>query len=154
MSEWKRNSRELSFDNLPPELVSAIHQHVERYNLGSILSDALMCIQTDSEKAKKGLFGKPEQVQVGMMVTPRWLLWAMQGTQTPPTVLSALLQAITVQDYAQTSYARMIPDSGLEVSGIFTDASEPVSAFLGLDDGAAAKKFKEIVIRAVQDAKK
>jgi hypothetical protein len=39
-----------------PEMIAEIQKHLALYNLGAILSDALMCVQTDSEKAKKGLF--------------------------------------------------------------------------------------------------
>jgi hypothetical protein len=154
MSDWKRTTKEIPFESLPPEMVSEIDQHIERYNLGSILSDALMCVQSDSEKVKKGLFGGAEIVHVGAVVTPRWLVWAIDGTKMQMTVLSAQLINITVQDYAQTPFVKMIPDSGLEVSGIFTAASESASAFIGLDQGAAANKFREIIIRVTQDAKK
>jgi hypothetical protein len=154
MSEWKRITKEISLDNLSSQMVSAINQHIEQHHLGPILSDVLMCIQTDSEKVKKGLFGGMEIVQVGAAVTPRWLLWAVQGTKTQAAVLSAQLINITVQDYAQTSFAKMIPDSGVEVNGRFTDSNENVSAFIGLENGLSGDKFKEIIIKAVQEAKK
>ncbi len=154
MSDWKRATKEIPFESLPSEIVSAINQYIEKYNLGPILSDGLMCIQTDSEKMKKGLFGGTETVQVGVVITSRWLIWAVTGTKTPTAVLSAQLRNVTVQDYAQTSFAKMIPDSGIEVNGIFTNASESTSAFIGLDEGIASQKFKEVVIKATQDAKK
>jgi hypothetical protein len=154
VSDWKRLTKELPFERLPPQMVTAINQHIKGHNLGLILADTLMCIQTDSEKGKKGLFGKAEVVQVGSVVTPRWLLWAIYGTNTQAAVLSAQLINITVQDYAQTSFAKMIPDSGMEVSGLFTDASESASAFIGLEENAAGKKFSETVIKAAQEAKK
>ena len=69
-------------------------------------------------------------------------------------MLSAQLSNITVQDYSQTLFAKLIPDSGLEVNGLFTDASESSSAFIGLGEGMAANEFKEIVVRAAQDARK
>jgi hypothetical protein len=154
MSDWTRSTKEIPFERFPPHMISAINQHIERYNLGLILFDSLMSIQTDSEKAKKGLFGKAETVQVGALVTPRWLVWAIQGTNAQTTALSAQLINITIQDYAQTSFARMIPDSGVEVSGIFTAASEGVSVFIGLEANAAGNKFKETLMKAAQDAKK
>jgi hypothetical protein len=153
MSDWKRTTREVPFEGLAPEMVTAIKSHIELYNLGSILSDALICIQTDSEKAKKGLFGKTENVSQGVVVTPRWLVWAVKSTGAP-AVLSAQLSNVTIQDYAQTQFAKMVPDSGIQVNGMFTDVSENASAFIGLDDGEAGKKFKEIVIKSAQDAKK
>ena len=154
MSDWNRKTREIPLESLPPEMGSAINLYIEQHNLGPILSDALKCIQTDSEKVKKGLFGGPEVVRVGAIVTPRWLLWAIQGTKTPTTVLSAQLINITIQDYSQTPFAKMIPDSGIEVSGLFTDAGESSSAFIGLGEGTAANEFKEIVLKAAKDAKK
>ncbi|MDQ2693697.1 MAG: hypothetical protein M3Y68_16790 [Chloroflexota bacterium] len=154
MSEWKRATKETSFEQLPAEMASMIEVHIEQYNLGPILSDALICIQTDSEKAKKGLFGGAEQVRLGAILTPRWLVWVILGTKAKPTALSAQLINLTVQDYAQTPFAKIVPDSGIEVSGLFTDASEPASAFIGLDDGIAARKFRDAVILAAQDAKK
>jgi hypothetical protein len=71
MPDWKRTTKEIPFEALPPEMVSAIHGHIEQHNLGPILSDALMCIQTDSEKARLGLFGGTETVRMGVVVTPR-----------------------------------------------------------------------------------
>ena len=154
MSDWKRKTKEIPLESLPPGMLSAINNYIDQHNLGPILSDMLMCVQTDSEKVKKGLFGGAEGVQVGILVTPRWLLWAIQGTKAPASVLSAQLRNVTVQDYAQTSFAKMIPDSGIEVSGLFTDSNENTSAFIGLDEGPAANKFKQILIQAAQDAKK
>ena len=154
MSDWKRSTIELPLEYLPEVVMSAIHQHIERHNLGSILDETLMCIQTDSVQVKKSLFGKTKTVQVSALLTPRWLVEAIQENMMQPVVFSAQLINLTVQDYSQTSFAKMIPDSGLEVSGWFTDSGESASAFIGLDDGIAAKKFKEIVIKTVQDAKK
>ena len=154
MSDWKRTTKEIPVESLAPNLVSTIREHVERYNLGSILSDALMCVQTDSEKVKKGLFGGGSVVKVGAVVTPRWLIWAIDDGKGKPATLSALLNDVVIQDYAQTSFAKMVPDSGIEVSGRFTDASENISAFVGIEENAAGRKFIETVIQAAQDAKK
>ena len=153
MSDWKRITKEIPFESLPPQMISPINHHIEQHNFGPILSNVLMCIQTDSEKVKKGLFGGTEIVEMGVVVTPRWLVWAVYGTKTQTAVLSAQLINITVQDYAQTPFAKMVPDSGIEVSGLFTDRSENASAFIGLDESGTAIKFKEIIIKAAQDAK-
>lgn len=154
MSDWKRTTREVSFEALMPEMVIIIEKHIEQYNLGPILSDRLMCVQTESEKTKKGLFSGAETAYTGAVVTPRWLVWATNGTKMTTVVFSAQLGDLVVQDYAETQFAKMIPDSGINVTGKFTDISENISAFLGLDDGPVGNKFKETVIKAVQDAKK
>lgn len=62
MPDWQRSTREVSLEGLMPEIVSAVNAHIELYNLGPILADTLTCIQTDSVKSKKGLFGKQENV--------------------------------------------------------------------------------------------
>jgi hypothetical protein len=153
MSDWKRTTREVHFESMRPELMQAIKAHIEQYNLGAVLSDALICVQTDSEKTKKSLFGGTEIVYTGAVLTPHWIFSATSGTKTKAAVLSAQLHDVTVQDYAQTSFAKMIPDSGINIEGRFTDVSENISAFIGLDDNAG-KKFKEAVIKAAQEAKK
>jgi hypothetical protein len=154
MSEWKRSTRELSFDQLPAEMQTEINRHIELYNLGDILSDALICIHSSATKAKAGLFGAAETNQMGVVLTPRWLVWVITGTKTPASALSALLQDIVVQDYAETPFAKMVPDSGVQVSGKFTDVSESASAFIGLEENEAGSKFKELLVNAAQDAKK
>ena len=90
----------------------------------------------------------------GAVITPRWLVWVTNGTKTKPAVLSAQLNDVIVQDYAQTEFAKMISDSGINVTGKFTEVSENSTAFIGLDESPTGIKFKEIVIKAVQDAKK
>ena len=154
MSDWKRKTQEVPFESLSPEMIAAINKHIERYNLGPILSDAIMCIQTDSLKEKKGLFSSEETVRTGAVITPRWLVWATSGTKTETMVLSAQLIDVVVQDYSQTEFAKMIPDSGINVSGKFTDVSESSTAFIGLEESNTGNKFKETVIKAVQDSKK
>ena len=154
MSDWKRQTKEISMEALPADTREAMERHIGQYNLGPILLDSLMCVQTDSEKVKKGLFGKSEIVQMTAIVTPHWLLWTVDQPNKHPTVLSAQLIHITVQDYSQTPFAKMVPDSGVEVSGIFTDASEAASAFIGLDGSAAGQTFRQTLIQAAADAKK
>jgi hypothetical protein len=52
MSDWRRVTKEVTFDGLRSELNAAIKNHVDKDNLGDILSDVMMCVQTDSEKIK------------------------------------------------------------------------------------------------------
>lgn len=153
MSEWKRATREMSFEQLPADIRAEIQKHIERYNLGDILSDTLMCIETSSEKAKKGLFGSAASVRQYAVLTPRWLLWVVHDGKSP-AALSALLSDVVIQDYADTPFVKLVPDSGVQLNGKFTDFSESASAFLGLENNAAGIKFKDTAIRAVQEAKR
>jgi hypothetical protein len=61
---------------------------------------------------------------------------------------------VTIQDYAQTSFVKLIPDSGIQVTGVFTNAGEGASAFIGLEEGEPGNSFKDLVIKTAQDAKK
>lgn len=150
MGDYTRTTRECTLDSMRPELASAIRTHVEKYNLGDILSKPVMCIETTSEKIKKGLFGKGGTIYTGAALTSGWLVWASGGGNNPIGVLSARLNQITVQDYAKSDFAKLIADSGLSVHGQYTDTSEAATAFIGLEDNAAGKKFMEAVIAAVQ----
>jgi len=60
-------------------------------------------------------------------------------------VLSAQLRDVPVQDYAQSSFVKLVPDSGINVEGRFTDVSENTSTFIGLDD-SLGKKLMEAAI--------
>jgi len=99
------------------------------------------------------LFGSAESSRTLAVLTPRWLLWAVSGHKTPATAPSALLRDIVIQDYASAPFAKMAPDSGVQVSGKFTDLVENSSAFIGRENNAAGQKFKELAIGAAQDMK-
>ena len=73
MSDWKRFTREIPVDQIPGEIRTEIQRHIELYNLGNILSEAVVCIQSNSEKPKKGLFGSAETNRTVAILTPRWL---------------------------------------------------------------------------------
>jgi hypothetical protein len=114
-----------------------------------------MCVETTSEKLKRGLFGgSDEVVVVAAIITPSWLIWAIRGDRPDVTVMSARLVKIVVQDYAATQFARMMPDAGLEVSGSFTNVPERGAAFIGLGAEPVSQEFKQTVIEALRAAKK
>ena len=118
--------------------------------LGDILSGAVMCVETTSEKIKKGLFGGNEIIYQGAVLTKGLLVWAAGGTKASIGILSARLNQITVQDYAKSDFAKLVPDSGVQVHGLYTDTAEAGSAFIGLEENAAGRKFREVLIAAVQ----
>jgi len=154
VSDWKRTTREIPFEQAPAEMKAEVQRHIGLYNLGNILIDTEICVQSDGEKAKKGLFGSEETNQTIAILTSSWLLWVVSGNKTPATATSALLSDILIQDYARTPFVKMVPDSGIQVSGKFTDVTENSAAFIGLENNAAGQKFMELAISAVQNAKK
>lgn len=150
MGEYNRTTRECTFNSMRPDLSAEIRAHVEKHNLGDILSKSVTCIETTSVKVKKGLFGKEETSYTGAVLTQGWLIWTTITEKGPAGVLSARLNQITVQDYTKSDFAKLVPDTGLNVNGLYTDMSDPGSAFIGLEENVAGKKFKEAVIATVQ----
>lgn len=150
MGDYKRTTRECTLDTMRPELSAALRAHVEKYNLGDVLSQVAVCVETTSEKIKKGLFGGGETIYTAAVLTKDWLVWANCGTKVTPHAMSARLNQITVQDYATSSFAKLIPDTGVNVNGLTTDSSEAGTTFIGLEENAAGIKFRDALIAATQ----
>jgi len=157
MGEWNRTTRECSLDQIHPEMAAAIQKHVETHNLGPILEEALICIETVSEKVKKGIFGGggDRRVVTCAIVTPGWLVWAVSGEKSGTAALSASLRDLQVTDYAATAGYRLLPDTGIELSGELTGrvgmhGESRVSTFIGLGEEPAARKFLETLDWAIQ----
>jgi hypothetical protein len=64
------------------------------------------------------------------------------------------LSDIVVTDYEKSPFYSKIPDTGVQVTGRFTDTSESSTSFIGLGKDAAGEKFKSMLIGAVQNSKK
>ena len=156
MGGYNRSTREMILANVSPDTMNVINKHLEQYNLGSILDDALICIESNHEKIKKGLFSGPgaKMLKVTVILTPRWVIEVYKSDNDVPFARSAQLKDITVSDWEKDPMYAKMPDTGVNVTGRFTDTSESSSSFFGLGKDAAGDKFKEIFIKAVQDAKK
>lgn len=156
MGDYNRSTKEISFEEITPDVMQAIQKYIELHNLGDILSNVSHCIISTSDKIKKGLFGGPGPnllVQT-VVLTNRWLILADRVDQNAIYIKSMQLADIVVTDYQQTKFHGVIPDSGLNLTGKFTDASEQGTIFMPLGEDEAGDKFKEAVIRSVQEAKK
>jgi hypothetical protein len=156
MGDYNRSTRECTFSQLRPELVSAIREQVEKQELGDIEAEILACCETTSEKKKKkrGLFGSllggdPDPVHyTGVIVTPTWLIWARSGAKSGTVVAWARLRDIQVKDFE----SELIDDTGLEVFGFIGRSRERGQAFIGLGPESAAKRFGDAVKSAVAQA--
>jgi hypothetical protein len=156
MSDYNRSTTEIKFENISPDVMQAINKYIEAHTLGDILSGVTQCILSNNEKIKKGLFGGPgpkSLVQVAIL-TNRWLILADRVDQNAIYIKSMQLKDITVEDYEKSSFYKMIPDTGMNINGLFTDASEKGTIFLPLGKDEAGEKFKEVLIQSAQDAKK
>ena len=145
MGEYHRTTRECTLDSMKPVLAEAIRVYIEKYELEGVEESALMCCETVSTKQKKRLFGsKTETILLGVILTPKWLIWAVGEENERIGVLSAKLGEIQVEDYEKTEMYKMIQDTGLNVSGLRT-ADGICSAFIGLGPEPAALKFRDLL---------
>ncbi len=157
MGDYNRSTREIAVQEISTEITQAIQKYIELHNLGNILDGVSNCIVSTSEKQKKGLFGSgpgPKLLIQTAILTSRWLILADRVDQNALYIKSMQLKDIVVEDYEKSSFYAIIPDTGINVTGMFTDASEKGTIFLPLGKDTAGDKFKEALIKSVQDAKK
>jgi len=152
MSDYHRVTRECALNGMQPALVTAVRDYIEKHHLADVETAVLFCGETISTREKKKLFGKKvEETFTGIILTPRWLIWATQQDNNPPAVLAAQLRTIQVEDYEQSAMHKLVQDSGINVSGLPTTHGVG-TAFIGLGTESAARKFREILKAAVGTA--
>ena len=165
MGEWNRSTKELPLENIRPEMTVALQEHIESYNLGPVFDGYLICIETTSEKKKKGLFsGGGDKITTAIaIVTPHWLIMSAQGDKSGASALSVQLKDVVVADYADNPGFKFLPDTGLDVTGKFTgrvgvgfgvDGNERITSFIPLGEEPVSRKFKEILFQSIQNVKK
>lgn len=161
MGEWNRSTKVCALESLPQSITSEIQNHLNSYNLGSITNDYIECIETFSEKKKKGLFsgGGDKELKLFVILTPTWLIWVTSADKSGIAVLSAQLKDLDVKDYKDTPPFKLIQDTGVQISGIITGqvgmhGNQSVSSFLGLGEESAASQFKEKLMQAYQNSRK
>lgn len=140
MGDYLRATRECPLENMRPALAAAIRAHLEKHGLTA--SVAAAC-ETTSTKQKKGLFGgKAEVILTGALLAPPWLIWASGKEGEAPAVLSVRLRDIQIVDYEKSELNKLMPDTGLTLTGLRTDGVELGSAFIGLGPESAAQQFR------------
>ena len=160
MKEWNRTTEEISLSKLPAACQAAIDAHLERFNLGKILEQPTMGIKVVSNKIKKRLFsGIPNQVESYVFLTHEWLVWTVSTGGDAPTVISAKLENITVEDYANGPNYALIQDNGAFITGkltgmVGTEGQEQVSMFIGWGEEPDAENFKEALMKAIEKTRR
>jgi len=151
MNAYTRSTHECAFADLSPELVTAIRKHAEKYKLGDVESAILICCKTSSIRQKSGLFDNGDETTItGMLVTTKFLVWT--NGKGKPVVMSALLRNIDVQDFENTAMYHVKPDSGMNISGRYTDVTKQGQSFIGLGSDPAGEKFRQVLQHAIQKA--
>ena len=153
MNVHTRSTRECTFGDMHPELATAIRKHIEIYKLGEVESSLLICCETTSTSKKAGLFANSNETTItSMFVTPQFLVWTGGKEKGKPSVRSALLRNIDVQDFENTAMYRVNPDSGMNIVGRYTDVTKQGQSFIGLGPDPAGEKFRQVLHHAIQKA--
>ncbi len=153
MSDYTRTTRECTFDQLRPELSTALRERAEQKQLGDLAATATIVCETTSEKKKSGFIGKLRGGAIqhtAIILTPKWLVWvATDDRGQAGGVMWARLRDITATDYATTPNYRLMPDSGVQVFGLLAEFPERAQAFIGLGNETAAVHFRHMLAAAI-----
>ena len=147
MGDYLRVTRECTLETVRPTLAAALRAHMEKQG---VTAGAVAACETTSTKQKIGLFGgKAEVILTGVVLAPPWLIWASSKEGETPVALSARLQAIHITDYEKSELNKLMPDTGLTLTGLRTDGVELGSAFIGFGPEPAAQKFRAALREAL-----
>ena len=152
MDSITRTTRICTFDQMKPELRNALRMHLAQYRLTEIESDILMCCETKSTRQKKGIFGGTEQTESAVLLTPRWLAWVDSTNRDSAAAGSAELKKINVRGYESSALYDVYPDTGLNVTGQYTDVNKTGMTFIAIGNEPDGKKFRETLQDAIAKA--
>jgi len=146
MSEWSRATRECKIDELNPLMMSAIRKRLESYNIDLAKETLIICCETTSVRNVRKLFrSSSEVVKTSVVLTTQWLIWAALKDSSAFSFRCGRLRALTVQDYERSELNGLMPDTGLNISGLQSDTLEPSVLFLGLGTDVSSLKFRELL---------
>ena len=153
MSAYTRSTRECTIGNMNPELATAIQKHITTYKLEDIETDLIICCETTSTHKRTGLFASGNETTItGMFVTTQYLVWSGEKENGKLAVTSALLRNINAHDFENTAMYKVKPDSGINISGRYTDVTRQGQTFIGLGTDSAGEKFRQALQHAIQKA--
>ena len=150
MNANTRVTRECTFRELAPPIISAIRAHIAEYGLNNPEPDIMICCETTTTREKRGLFGKSTETTIsGVFLTPQWLVWS--GTKEGTG--SAQLKHIDVHDFADSAMYAISPDLGLNITGRYTNHNQTGQVFIGLASGSSGQKFRDMLHKAIEAIK-
>jgi hypothetical protein len=144
MPEFRRITRAYDLDQLRPELVRAILEHLEAQQLSHLTNEVIACCETISDKVGASwydvLFGDTSEAlsYLALVLTPQRLIWARSGERSAPTVASALLLKDLI---AKVFRPYNTADFGLKLSVRMKGTRMVVNGELLLGPEPAAEKF-------------
>ena len=85
-----------------------------------------------------------------MLITSKLLVWTGEKKNGKPVVMSALLRNIDAQDFENTAMYGVNPDSGINISGRYSDVTKQGQSFIGLGTDSAGEQFRHILQLSLQ----
>ena len=123
------------------------------YNLDDGKSSHLICCEITSTRKKTGLFANGDETKItGMLVTTQLLVWTNGKKRGKLAVTSALLRNIDAHDFENSVRYQVNPDSGINITGRYTDVTRQGQAFIELGTDSAGEKFRQVLQHAIQKA--
>ena len=149
MIRYTRITKERTPDKLQPDLLAAIYTHLAAKGLEDEINNALMSIETASTKHVKKLLRQwTETDHSGVILTPKWLIYAIKTANEKLIVLSGRLANLNIEAYEKSPMHAIVPDTGLNISGFNIGESQGI-IFIGLGTEVAAQKFRDQLSKVV-----
>lgn len=143
-SDYRRSTSAASASSLPEDLLGAIRHKAEDTGMGDVVGAAITAIVTTSTRERRRLGrSRVTEQRCAALFTPNWLVWATDDGGGDPVVTGCHLSQVDLAEYASTAMAKLVSDSGLEVTVPVAGSSEAGSGslFIGLGPEPAAAAF-------------
>jgi hypothetical protein len=154
MADNVRSTRECALTEIDNSLSVAIQAHLSEYKMTIAETSIQMCCETESTQKKKGVFGGSEKAIQAVILTDEWVIWGDKISGKASSAGSARIDQIEMRDYERTTMFNIIPDSGVNITGQYSDSSQTGQLFIALDTGPAGTKFRELLREAIKNSKK
>lgn len=155
MREYAHTSRMCRFDELQPELASAVGALAAGHLplLEEIETQLLGCVETESRQVKIGFLDRmsglgEKTFTTAILLTPSYLAWSSCGPRRKTTAVAARLvdTELTQIFYDRTS------DTGLDVFCLMLDRTERSAVYIALGGDSAGEEFKRLLRAALEKA--
>ena len=156
-TEWERATRVCPTLDLQSDLLAALRDHIEARELGAAEAQALVCFETVSRRiVKAGLLMRlggagHKLLTQAVIVTPTRLVWAQITDDDEPNAHSELLAKLEVTDYEKSPQYALLPDHGLQVTGVAA-GGQTGTLFFGFGEGPDAEHARQILKDAARAA--
>lgn len=149
MISYTRITKECSIEKMQPDMLAAICKHLDAKDLKDEIDNAIVSVETTSIKHFKKLLRQGTQTEFSSVIlTPKWLIYAVKTANEKLSVLSGRLSNLQIEAYEKSTLHAIVPDTGLNVSGFHLGESQGI-IFIGLGTETAAQKFRDKLSKAI-----